>query len=300
VEDASGSLLPGARIEITCGDAVFSSTADDQGEFRAEGLPGGPYRLHVAADGFAVQDASGEILPDEQRSLPPISLKPTREHASVTVTASVHDIAAAQVSEAEQQRVLGVIPNFYVVYFQRPARLGPGQKFHLALRSTIDPVNLALTGVSAGISQASDQFSGYGQGAAGYGRRYGAAFADGAISTFLGGAIYPALFHQDPRYYYQGRGSTASRVRHAIGSVVVTHGDNGRRQFNISGILGNFSAAAISNAYYPESDRNGAGLTMRNATIGTAFGALGALMQEFVVPHFTPHTPGRAKADPGR
>jgi hypothetical protein len=190
------------------------------------------------------------------------------------------------------------VPNFYVVYYKNPAPLTAKQKFHLAWRSTIDPVSFLGSGFIAGVEQATDSFQGYGQGAAGYGKRYGASFADGAISTFLGGAILPALFHQDPRYYYQGTGSTMSRVKHAIASVVVTHGDNGKRQFNYSNIIGNFASAGISNAYYPASDRNGAGLTLSNAAIGTAFGAFAGIMQEFVVPKLTPHRPNRGAPDP--
>lgn len=213
--------------------------------------------------------------------------------ASVTVFATQHEVAAAEVAGEEKQRVLGVVPNFFVVYSPHPTPLAAAQKFHLAWRSTIDPFSFVGTGIGAGIEQATNSFSGYGQGGMGYAKRYGAGFADGAISTFLGGAILPTLFHQDPRYYYQGTGSTRSRAQHAVASVFVTHGDNGRRQFNYSNILGNFASAGLSNLYYPASDRNGAGLTMRNAAIGTAFGMFGALMQEFVVPKLTPHLPKR-------
>ncbi len=216
--------------------------------------------------------------------------------ASVTVYATQHEIAAAEVAEAEKQRVFGVIPNFYVVYSPNPTPLSKGQKFHLAWRSTIDPVSFLGTGFVAGVEQATNAFPGYGQGATGYAKRYGASFADGAISTFLGGAILPSLFRQDPRYYFQGTGTTGSRAGHAVASVFVTHGNNGKRQFNYSNILGNFASAGLSNLYYPASDRNGAGLTFANVAIGTGFGMFGALMQEFVVPRLTPHLPKRVGA----
>lgn len=214
--------------------------------------------------------------------------------ASVTVYATQREIAAAEVAGEEKQRVLGVIPNFFVVYSPSPTPLSKGQKFHLAWRSTIDPFSFVGNGIAAGIQQANNTFPGYGQGAEGYAKRYGASFAGGAIGTFLGGAILPSLFRQDPRYYFQGTGTNKARAKHAMASVFVTHGDNGKRQFNYSNILGNFASAGLSNLYYPASDRNGAGLTLSNAAIGTGFGMFGALMQEFVVPHFTPHLPKRA------
>lgn len=223
---------------------------------------------------------------------------PQADGGSITVTATQKEIAAAEVAQEEKQRVLGVVPNFYVVYSPHPTPLSAGQKYHLAWRSTIDPFTFVAAGISAGIEQANGSFSGYGQGASGFAKRYGASFADGAVSTFLGGAILPGVFHQDPRYYYQGTGSTASRARHAVASVFVCRGDNGRREFNYSNIVGNFASAGISNAYYPASDRNGAGLTLSNAAIGTGFSMFGALMQEFVVPHFTPHLPGRGSGLP--
>ena len=109
----------------------------------------------------------------------------------------------------------------------------------------------------------------------------------------------PALFHQDPRYYYQGTGSKMSRTRHAITSVVVTHGDNGKLQFNYSNVIGTFASAGISNLYYPAKDRNGVGLTLGNAATGLGFGAFAAIMQEFVVRKLTPHLPKHGTA-PGR
>lgn len=217
--------------------------------------------------------------------------------ASITVYATQREVAAAEVAAEEKQRVFGVIPNFYVVYSPSPTPLSKAQKFHLAWRSTIDPVSFLGTGFAAGVEQATNAFPGFGQGATGYAKRYGASFADGAISTFLGGAILPSLFRQDPRYYFQGTGTNGSRARHAVASVFVTHGDNGKRQFNYSNILGNFASAGLSNLYYPASDRNGAGLTLGNAAIGTGFGMFGALMQEFVVPRLTPHLPKRGSGN---
>ena len=114
-----------------------------------------------------------------------------------------------------------MFPNFYATFIWNAAPLTKRQKFGLAWKSTTDPVNFALTGVTAAIEQANDDYSGYGQGAEGYGKRYGAAYADGFFSTMIGGAILPSLLHQDPRYFYKGTGSALSRAEYAVAMVVV-------------------------------------------------------------------------------
>ena len=293
VTDQEGALLPGAHVEITAGGRTTAQLADSTGAFHVYGLPAGPYTVRAAASGFEAQVEHGTLAAAEQKELEPLAL-PATVATSVSVVATSHEIAVAQLSAEETQRVLGIIPNFYVVYYQNPAPLSKKQKFQLAFRSTFDPISFLGAGITAGIEQASDSFPGYGQGTDGYSKRYGAAFSDGAVSTFLGGALLPVLFRQDPRYFYQGTGTVMSRARHAVSSVFVCHGDNGKREFNYSNIIGNFASAGISNAYYPASDRNGAGLTITNSAIGTVFGAFGALMQEFVVPRLTPRRPASA------
>jgi hypothetical protein len=295
VTDQDGSLLPGARVEITSQDESFLEIADSEGEFHLHGLAAGVYDIRVLDDGFVNVDESVSLLEGESKELQPIELHMAMSHADVTVLATTHEIAAAQLAAEEKQRVLAIIPNFYVVYDKHPAPLSTGQKFHLAWRSSFDPVSFLSAGFSAGIEQSSNEFSGYGEGAGGYAKRFGASFADGSVSTFLGGAILPAIFHQDPRYYYQGTGTVWSRTVHAVSSVVVTHGNNGKQQFNISNVIGTFASAGISNVYYPASNRNGVGLTMGNAAQGLAFGAFAAMMQEFVVRKLTPHLPSAKK-----
>ena len=252
-------------------------------------------RVPLAAAVFAMVchscPAQEQPLPDAPD--PQNAVQRPADAATVTVYAGQHEVAAAEIAAAEKQRVLGVVPNFYVVYSPHPTPLSAGQKFQLAWRSSIDPVNFLGSAFFAGVEQANDVFPGYGQGGMGYAKRFGASYADGTISTFLGGAVLPSLFRQDPRYYYQGTGSKGSRARHAMLSVFICPGDDGKRQFNYSAILGNFASAGISNLYYPASDRNGAGLTLGNAALGSAYGMFGALMQEFVVPRLTPHLPGR-------
>src|SRR5262249_54149875 len=149
-----------------------------------------------------------------------------------------------------------------------------------------DPITVVGAAALAGIYQAADEFPGYGQGAEGYGKRLGAAYADVFVGTFVGSAILPSLFKQDPRYFYQGTGSTGSRLRHALANSVVCKGDNKKWQFNYSGVLGSFVSGGVSYLYYPASDRS-LSLVMQNSAVRIAESSLAGIVQEFVLRRFT-------------
>lgn len=193
---------------------------------------------------------------------------------------SQRDDAKEQLKQQEHQRILRVLPNFNTSNVQNAAPLSPKQKFHLALRSAVDPVQFAITAADAGLSQLNNSFPGYGQGMEGYGKRYGAAYADSFDGTLLSGAVFPVLLHQDPRYFRKGTGTVKARLWYAIRSTVVSKGDNGKWEPNYSNILGNLAAGGIANLYYPSSDR-GAELTFQRAFIVTAEGSLGSIFVEF-------------------
>jgi hypothetical protein len=200
--------------------------------------------------------------------------------------ASPEEIAAEQVKAEEQQRIFGIIPNFYVVYDHDAVPLTAKLKFRLAAKVLVDPVTVIGVAAFAGIDQAADNPN-FGQGAKGYAERFGAGYADGAIDIMVGGAILPSLLHQDPRYFYQGTGTSKSRALHALSSPFVCRGDNGQLQPNYSTIGGDLAAAALANVYYPESNR-GPGLFLGNFFIATGERALANVAQEFILRRLTP------------
>ena len=186
-----------------------------------------------------------------------------------------------EIEKKEQsQRIFGVVPMFGVTTRQNAPPLTPGQKFHLFVRSSIDPFKFVTVGIQAGIGQASDSFPAYGQGAEGYGKRYGAAFADSTSSNFFSNFFYPVLFKEDPRYFRLGEGSVKHRILYSLTRVLVCRKDSGGRTFNFSNVLGAVSAGGVSNAYYPQNDR-GFGLTMSRAGIALVYGSAGGLFSEF-------------------
>jgi hypothetical protein len=176
--------------------------------------------------------------------------------------------------------------------------LNPKQKFELAWKTTVDPVSFGVTGAIAGIQQAQNDFSGYGQGAQGYGKRLGAAYANLVASTYIGGAILPSLLKQDPRYFYKGSGSKRSRMLYAIANSVICKGDNGHWQPNYSNIVGSLAAGGISNLYYPAENRDGAEITFENGLIGIGESAAVNLLQEFVIRKLTRNVPNQEPANP--
>jgi hypothetical protein len=129
--------------------------------------------------------------------------------------------------------------------------LEPAAKFRLFLHDSIDPVSVLSAGVNAGLDQASKRDPTFGQGGAGYARRFGANFAGETASRFFGDFLYPTIFSEDPRYYRMAHGSTKARLLHAMGHTVVAHRDNGRLMFNFTEWLATGSSVALNNVYHP-------------------------------------------------
>lgn len=133
--------------------------------------------------------------------------------------------------------------------------LEPGGKFHLFIQDTLEPVTFVGAAYDAGLSQAQDDDPTFGQGAAGYGKRYGAALADQASDGFFHTFLFPTLFREDPRYYRQLEGSTKRRIVHALSHALVAQSDSGKKMFNFSEWFGRSSSVALSNAYHPGNQR---------------------------------------------
>lgn len=202
--------------------------------------------------------------------------------------------------QEQSQRILGVLPQFGVTSRQNAPPLSSGDKFHLFARSAFDPVSIVVVGLQAGLSQAQDEFPAYGQGAQGYGKRFGASLADEVSSGFWSNYFYPVLLKEDPRYFRLGEGGFGARLAYSFKQEFVCHTDKGGRSFNLSNVLGAFTSGAISNVYYPgrslirtipatattpavpvyENDR-GAVLTLSRASIALGYGTIGGIFDEF-------------------
>jgi hypothetical protein len=296
VTDMDGHTLSGATVIAEGPSASDHSTTltDDNGFFSFANLrPGIPYLITVTAGGFESWRSETITLTSGQYFiLPEVKIRIKEAKASITVTGSTEEIATEQVHYEEQQRIFGFIPNIYVVYDQDAVPLTPKLKFRLAYKVGLSPVTWGGVGFMAGIYQASDHLN-FQQGMKGYGQRFGTIAADGITDLAIGGAILPSLLHQDPRYFYQGTGTTTSRLRHAFASPFICKGDNGHLQPNYSTVGGDLISAAISMSYIPRSDRSASNF-VGNVAIGTIERMVSTVLQEFVLARFT-HKAGDAK-----
>lgn len=294
VESEDGTLLAGAQISLSpaagmTAGATQRVTSDTDGQFVISNLAPGTYTLSVSLSGFTTATRQTVIAEGQQVVLSPTKL--SLGTVNIDVTAITPEQASLeQLHIEEHQRLIGLLPNFFVSYSWTAGPLTAAQKYKLATHTVFDPGNLILSGLVAGVQQADNAFPGYGQGSAGYGKRFGADLGNLVIGTYLGGAVLPSLFHQDPRFFYKATGSKRSKFLYAISRAVITRGDNGHQQPNFSGILGDLSAGAISNAYYPASDRQGATLFLENSILAIGGDALNGLVQEFVFNRFTINT----------
>jgi hypothetical protein len=160
-------------------------------------------------------------------------------------------------NKVSKNHIFWVIPNYRADESQAEFKpLTPGAKFKVAVDDSFDPSAFLVAGVFAGISMAQKQYPHFGQGAEGFGKYYGGAFADQAIGNFMTEALFPVALRQDPRYFTKGKGGFWKRTGYAISREVVTRGDDGHNQFNASELGGNAVAAGISNLYYPAQDRS--------------------------------------------
>jgi hypothetical protein len=287
--DVNGDTIPNGTVVLKEVDSDDPRTivTTENGLFEFHDVkPGIRYQLNISAKGFAEWTSPPITLsPDQFKIVTGIQLRIAMEATTVDVHYDPIEVATEQLKVEEKQRVFGIIPNFYVSYESNPAPLTPGMKFKLALKVSTDPVTAAGALLVAAARQAGNSLN-YGQGWGAYGQRFGATAADGFFDIMIGGAILPSLLHQDPRYFYQGTGTTSSRIRHAMFSPFVSKGDNGKWQPNYSSLGGDLASSALSNLYYPQSNR-GAGLVFGNFAIGTAERIGASLAQEFLVGKFT-------------
>jgi len=300
VVDQTGALIPGAHVKLTLANQApeQETVTDGYGQFYFLNVPVGNFQLTISATNFATQVVSGTVHPAEHYVAPPITLIIATATTQVSVGALTEQEQAEQeVQQQEKQRVLGIIPNYFVSYVPNAAPLSTKLKFSLAWKSSSDPVTIVLVAAVAGAEQQTNAFKGYGGGVEGYFKRFGATYADVVNGTFLGGAVFPTLLKQDPRYFYKGTGSFKSRFFYALSAAFICKGDNKKWQPNYSNVLGNLAAGGIANLYYPASNR-GAGLTFQTAGIRIGETALAGVFQEFIIRKLTPNAPARNANQP--
>lgn len=199
----------------------------------------------VSAYSFADTPATGDPASD-----PPAA-------ASTAPDPAVQQPASEQIpgdtrNDPVGKRVFGVLPNYRTANSaDQFMPLTVKQKFYIGMKDSTDYPVYPMAGLFAGLAQLTDQHAFFGQGTAGYARRFGTALGDQIIGNMMTESIMPSLFHQDPRYFRLGYGSVWHRAGYAATRIFVAPTDKGRQTFNFAEVLGNSAAAGIGNFYYP-------------------------------------------------
>jgi hypothetical protein len=216
--------------------------------------------------------------------------------ALLPAVSSAQDAAPAGDADPGHKRILGIIPNYRTsppLTDYQP--LTAKDKYKVAIEDAADPGTFVLAGLFAAEAQWTAASPSFGHGVPAYARYFAASTTDFVVGDFMTEGIYPALLHQDPRYFRKGTGSGWSRLAYAVGQIVWTHGDSGRMQFNVSEIAGNATAVAIGNAYYPDNRTAGANVTKLG--IQLSVDAVSNILKEFS-PDLDRLLTRRPRADP--
>ena len=251
--DPSGAPIYGALVFVEgANGSRYTTVTDDNGVFRISSLAPGNYGVKISASAFSdwtTSNVPASATPESEPLSAVLEVAPVV--TSVTVGVPPEEVAAEQISHELKQRTLVVIPNFYVSYEGHPAPLSPKGKFHLSMRLLVDPTTFAAAGITAGIMQAKNSYWEWGQGAEGYAKRFAATYTTAAQNLVITSVLAASVLHQDPRYFYSGRGTASRRVWYAFESAFRSKGDNGKWQPPYAGLIGSVASAEISNTYYP-------------------------------------------------
>ena len=296
VTDPSSAPIFGAVVAVEGGGDSRMTVTDIEGAFQVSALAPGNYNLKISASGMAewTAESVAASAPDAKPLLAVMQVAPTV--TSVTVGLSPEELAEEQVKRETQQRVAGIIPNYFVAYNNQAAPLSTQQKFSLSFKTLIDPATFAAVGITAGIQQIRNSYHQFGQGSEAYAERFGAAWGATATNLLSTSVLAASVLHQDPRYFYSGTGTRKQRAWYAVRSAFRAKGDNGKWQPPYASVLGTVAAAELSNLYYPGSRTQ---YTLIGRGLMFHFGGLIALNlgQEFLLKRFTSHTPRESAAN---
>ena len=287
VKDIGGTPVGDATVKLAgAAGAAREAVTDDAGAFRLDALPAGAYTVTVSAEGLENGSVTVTLAEGERKALP-VFLLPVATVKSEVTAVSQKQMADIQIAEEEKQRLFGILPNFYVAYDEDTVPLDTGQKYKLAVRTAIDWTVFVSVAVTSGIQQGVGTPHEWNQNLTGYGQRFGANLAGTEVGIFLEGAVLPGVFHQDPRYFYKGKGTVRSRVWWALKQTVEQRGDNGRWQPGYANITGDVASSAVTTELFPQNNINWGKTVGVNLGLALVGDAIGNVLEEFVFNHVT-------------
>ena len=298
VTDSSSTPILGAVVTVEGADGNSRMTVTDiQGAFQISSLPPGNYSVKISASGLSdwTTDVTAPVTPESTPLLAVMRIAPAV--TTVTVGLPPEELAEEQLKRETQHRVMGVVPNYFVAYEKNAAPLSPKQKLNLSFKTLIDPATFAAVGITAGIQQSRNSYYQFAQGSEGYAKRFGAAYGTAATNLLITSVLADSVLHQDPRYFYSGRGTKKQRAWYAIRSAFCAKGDSGNWQPPYAGLAGAIAAAEISELYYPGSRTQ---YTLLGRSLMFHFvGMIGLnLGEELFLKRFTSHAPAETAVNP--
>lgn len=196
---------------------------------------------------FAQETLASDSLPDAPIASAQQNPPPTMQSANA---------AAKSVEGKQTKRILGIVPNFRSVSVD--VKLPPQtarQKFMGATQDSFDYSSFIFVGALAGVGEAEGSYPEFHSGVAGYGRYYWHTFVDQTDENYQVEFLFPAVLHEDSRYYTLEHGSIFKRAAYSFTRVLITRSDRGGETFNASEIVGAGAASGISDLYYPSPER---------------------------------------------
>jgi hypothetical protein len=209
----------------------------------------------LAARGFAQDVQQQATPPGSDGTTTAAKPAPPADSDAAKQDPSKPENRAADMNAPPDKHVLGVLPNYRTVNQNGSVPpIDTKQKLIIASKDSFDYPLILLAAGLAGIGQLANQDPSYHQGVEGYAKRLAANYADQAIGNMMTEGFFPAMLHEDPRYYRigPGAGSVKYRAWYAFSRVFVTRTDAGGARFNFSEWGGNATGVAISNLYHPD------------------------------------------------
>jgi hypothetical protein len=161
-----------------------------------------------------------------------------------------------------------------------PGPLSVKQKFELFAGESVAPSRFLRSAAGAGISQARNSLDGYGQGAAGYGKRFGSSLATVTSSNFFGTFMISSMLHRDPRYFLTLHGGPGHRIGYALSRIVVSRTDEGTNATNWAGMIAPLLAEGLANSYLPVKEQT-AGRTFQRYGIRIGLNTAANALREY-------------------
>jgi hypothetical protein len=185
-------------------------------------------------------------------------------------------------SAAVKRRILATRSDITIYPGQTAPPLSAHDKEVMGFKQSFTLFSLIGWTTSAAYTHLINGSPNYGTDSAAFGERLGAAALRNTSQNIFGNVVFAPLFHEDPRYYKMGKGhNVTKRVAYAATRAIITRADDGHATPNYSLVAGRLFGSALTNAYYPDINRN---FSQTAQTFGTSMGgaAIGYVVTEFL------------------